>query len=120
MLQSAPPTGPRAMSSLTRGRGGGISKRGSRAAPRRDKDGDLDMDATGARGRGGPRGGARGGPRGGPRLPPTVRHPRPAHKGTSLGLVDVKVLGWGSTEGERETAIEFLENKANVKVKKVS
>lgn len=68
----APPTGPRAGTTrraTTRGRGGGISK--NRIAPRKDRDGDVSMDApaAGDAGRGG-RGSSRGGaPRGAPRGP---------------------------------------------------
>ncbi|KAK1837303.1 hypothetical protein QBC39DRAFT_6658 [Podospora conica] len=68
----APPTGPRggtARRAAPRGRGGGISK--TRSAPRKDRDGDVAMDAPagGDAGRGGRGPATRGAPRGAPRGP---------------------------------------------------
>ncbi|KAF8456306.1 hypothetical protein BGX38DRAFT_1163898 [Terfezia claveryi] len=104
---------------------GGISKRSGPRGIKTDKDGDLDMDAPvrqtpysrggsapSSRGdaRGGrlTRGSGSGGIRGG-----TIRsHAR------GSGLAEITVLGWQESQGNRDSVIDFLERKTNVRIKK--
>lgn len=122
------------------GGSGGISK-GPRRGPRTgDRDGDLDMGTnmsstlrstrsrTSGIHKGGapiPRGPSNPGRSRGPppsRPPPTGPRNLRSHvtAQSRFGLVDVKVTGWGITDRDRDDVIEFLEERANVKVKKVS
>ena len=134
MLNAATPSGPRGGSAQRGARGprragpsrGGISKRSGPRGVKTDKDGDLDMDAPvrqtpysrggsvlSSRGdaRGGrlTRGSGSGGVRGGATRPHT-RGP---------GLVEITVLGWQESQGNRDSVIDFLERKTNVRIKKV-
>lgn len=115
---------------------GGISKRSGGRGVKIDKDGDLDMDAparshppntrggsalsrndprmargTRGSGSGGLRGGSgSGGMRGGSNRPNNTR---------GSGLVEITVLGWQESQGNRDSVIDFLERKAGVRIKKV-
>jgi len=131
MLNAAPPSGPRGGSAQRGGRGprrggpsrGAISKRSGPRGVKTDKDGDLDMDAPVRYSRGGsalssrgeakggrlPRGSASGGTRSGTN--------RPYTRGS--GLVEITVLGWQESQGNRDSVIDFLERKTNVRIKKV-
>ncbi|KAF8469511.1 hypothetical protein BDZ91DRAFT_792309 [Kalaharituber pfeilii] len=135
MLNAIPPTGPRPAASGSRGgpnprrtggpSRGGITKRSGPRAVKVDKDGDLDMDAPTrpvTRQNRGPvapshipgssRGGAgsskltRASGSGAMRGGPARQHTR------GPGLVEITVLGWQESRGNRDSVIDFLERKS--------
>ena len=109
---------------------GGITKRTGGRGARVDRDGDLDMDAPARPPGHQPRGGlsTTGGPSRG-----DMRGARPTRAsgsgalrggssrvhGRGPGLVEITVLGWQESRGNRDSVIDFLERKSNVKIKKV-
>ncbi|KAI5776504.1 hypothetical protein EDC01DRAFT_636745 [Geopyxis carbonaria] len=121
---------------------GGIQKRTGGPRPRTDRDGDLEMDPSGARGRGGRNrkkgrggrggGGGNGGSGGtgggsGPRNP--LRDPvgtKGSTKGSKgapktsggLSMVPVQVVGWKNSKGSSEECVQFLERKTHINIKK--
>lgn len=132
MLNAAPPSGPRGGSTQRGSRGarrggpsrGGISKRSGPRGIKTDKDGDLDMDApvrqtpylrggSALSSRGDTRGGrlTRGSGSAGIRGGTARSHTR--------GLVEITVLGWQESQGNRDSVIDFLERKTSVRIKKV-
>lgn len=128
------PTGPRNMPTGGRGgRGGsgGIGKRGRGRGLRTDKDGDLDMDSAlkrrggnsgiskGGRTNASVRGGKGGSQRAAPVNQRSARSNVP-NADNKTGLVEVKVFGWGNSAKDREDVVDFLEQRANCRVKKVS
>ncbi|RPB27215.1 NTF2-like protein [Terfezia boudieri ATCC MYA-4762] len=130
MPNAAAPSGPRGQRGARGPRRGGPSRGGisKRSGPRgikTDKDGDLDMDApvrqtpysrggSAPSSRGDARGGrlTRGSGSGGIRGGTTRSHAR------GSGLVEITVLGWQESQGNRDSVIDFLERKTNVRIKK--
>lgn len=134
----APAPAPRGPSAQRDGRGsrrsgpsrGGISKRVGGRGLKVDKDGDLDMDSS-ARLGGPTRGGSSMNMTSLSRNDPRATKSTRASGSGSLrgglnrqhtrgsGLIEIMVLGWQESKGNRDSVIDFIERRSGIKIKKV-